>query len=62
VNPAHCVCFEDSINGMIAAKAAKMKCVVVPYPHQAKDTRWSLANLQLSSLLNFNALHLEILE
>lgn len=55
-NAANCVCFEDSINGMIAAKAAKMKCVVVPYPHQAKDARWSLANMQLSSLVNFNAL------
>lgn len=62
VNPANCLCFEDSVNGMIAAKAAKMKCVVVPYPTQAKDTRWSLANLQLSSLVNFNELLLEKLE
>lgn len=59
VNPANCLCFEDSINGMIAAKAAKMKCVVVPYPHQAKDARWSLADLKLSSLVNFNELHLQ---
>lgn len=59
VNPAQCVCFEDSINGMIAAKAAKMKCVVVPYPNMAKDLRWSLANLQLSSLVNFNELLLD---
>ena len=58
-NPAECICFEDSINGMIAAKAAKMKCVVVPAPNQAKDLRWSLADLQLSSLLNFGQLHLE---
>ncbi len=60
--PNECLCFEDSINGMIAAKAAKMQCVVVPYPHQAKDARWSLANLQLSSLVNFNDLLLQKLE
>src|ERR1700709_977655 len=30
IDPAHCLCFEDSFNGLIAAKAAKMKCRVVP--------------------------------
>jgi len=55
-NPNECICFEDSINGMIAAKAAKMKCIVVPAAHQAKDVRWSLADLQISSLQNFNDL------
>ena len=58
-NPNECICFEDSLNGMIAAKAAKMKCVVVPAPNQAKDLRWSLADLQSSSLQNFGQLHLE---
>ncbi len=58
-NPTECICFEDSINGMIAAKAAKMKCVVVPAAAQAKDLRWSLADLQLSSLQNFGQLHFE---
>ena len=58
-NPAACICFEDSINGMIAAKAAKMKCVVVPASAHAKDSRWSLADLQLSSLQNFGQLHFE---
>ena len=61
-NPVECICFEDSINGMIAAKSAKMKCVVVPAPNQAKDLRWSLADLQLSSLQNFGQLHLERLK
>ena len=58
-NPENCICFEDSINGMIAAKAAKMKCIVVPAPNHAKDLRWSLADLQLSSLQNFGHLHLD---
>ncbi|MGZ5248334.1 MAG: hexitol phosphatase HxpB, partial [Flavitalea sp.] len=28
VSPLECICFEDSFNGMIAAKSARMKCVV----------------------------------
>jgi HAD superfamily hydrolase (TIGR01509 family) len=51
-----CICFEDSFNGMIAAKAAKMKCVVVPAHNQLKDDRWGAADLKISSLQNFNDL------
>lgn len=61
VSPLSCVCFEDSVNGMIAAKAARMKCVVVPTPHQSKDPRWSIADLKLSSLQNFSELHINLL-
>jgi len=57
--PTACICFEDSFNGMIAAKAARMKCVVVPHPSQARQARWGAADLQLSSLLNFGQLHLD---
>ncbi|MEY2639169.1 MAG: hexitol phosphatase HxpB, partial [Bacteroidota bacterium] len=39
VSPLACVCFEDSFNGMIAAKAARMKCVVVPHHSQIKEDR-----------------------
>lgn len=56
---SNCICFEDSINGMVAAKAAKMNCVVVPAQSQRKDPRWSLANVQLDSLLDFNETTLE---
>jgi mannitol-1-/sugar-/sorbitol-6-/2-deoxyglucose-6-phosphatase len=55
----HCVCFEDSFNGMIAAKAAKMKCVVVPAPDQYALQKWGSADLKLRSLSNFNELLLE---
>lgn len=51
-----CLCFEDSFNGMIAAKAARMKCVVVPTGHLANDSRWGAADLKISSLQNFNDL------
>lgn len=56
-----CICFEDSFNGMIAAKAARMKCVVVPVHSQQKDHKWSAADLKLSSLQNFSELHINLL-
>ena len=51
-----CICFEDSFNGMIAAKAAKMKCVVVPSALENQYPVWHAADLKLSSLQNFNDL------
>jgi mannitol-1-/sugar-/sorbitol-6-/2-deoxyglucose-6-phosphatase len=60
--PAECICFEDSFNGMIAAKAARMKCVVIPAPQQQQHPKWSAADLRISALTNFNDLLLETLE
>ena len=59
--PVECICFEDSYNGMIAAKAARMKCVIVPHFSQTKDERWGAADLKLSSLQNFGELHFNLL-
>jgi mannitol-1-/sugar-/sorbitol-6-/2-deoxyglucose-6-phosphatase len=61
VDPVECICFEDSFNGLIAVKAAKMKCVVVPHHAQLKDERWGAADLKLSSLQNFGELHFNML-
>lgn len=55
-SPLQCLCFEDSYNGMIAAKAAKMKCVVVPSIRDSKKPAWAAADLQISTLQNFNEL------
>ena len=60
-SPLDCICFEDSFNGMIAVKAARMKCVVVPVHSQQKDHKWAAADLKLSSLQNFSELHLNFL-
>ena len=60
-SPLQCICFEDSVNGMIAVKAARMKCVVVPEHSTQKSDKWSLADLKLSSLQNFNELHFNLL-
>ena len=56
-----CICFEDSFPGMIAVKAARMKCVVVPDPKSSKDLKWNAADLKISSLQNFNELLLQTL-
>lgn len=61
-DPVECLCFEDSFNGMIAVKAARMQCVIVPDHAHYKEERWAAADLKLSSLQNFNQLHLDILE
>jgi mannitol-1-/sugar-/sorbitol-6-/2-deoxyglucose-6-phosphatase len=55
-HPTNCLCFEDSFYGMIAAKAARMKCVVVPSKDDFKQPRWASADAKIASLLNFNDL------
>lgn len=52
-DPAQCLVFEDSIAGLIAAKAAQMKAVAVPDKSNWDDLRYALADLKLSSLKEF---------
>lgn len=54
VSPLECVCLEDSFNGMIAVKAARMKCIVIPAKHQQHQPRWDAADIKLPSLLHLN--------
>ena len=58
-NPVHCLAFEDSINGMVAAKAARMKVVAVPEHHNQTNPRYVLADLQLERLSEFREEHFE---
>ncbi|NDC40850.1 MAG: hexitol phosphatase HxpB [Chitinophagia bacterium] len=53
VKPTDCLVLEDSVNGMIAGKAARMKVVVVPDPVHFDDPRFSLADIRLRSLTDF---------
>jgi sugar-phosphatase len=53
VEPRHCLAFEDSPNGVIAAKAARMRCIAVPDPALADDHRLRAADLILPSLAEF---------
>ena len=50
----NCLVLEDSVNGMIAGKAARMKVVVVPDEVHYDDPRFSLADLKLHSLEDFD--------
>lgn len=54
VSPWKCLVFEDSVNGMVAAKAACMKVVVVPEKTQFDDPRFGLADVRLNSLEKFD--------
>jgi sugar-phosphatase len=60
-SPVACVAFEDSFYGMIAAKAARMKCVVVPTAADYEQSKWDAADLKLKSLGNFDAELLNLL-
>lgn len=51
--PVDCIAFEDSINGMVAARAARMKVVAVPEPHNWADPRYALADAKIPSLPHF---------
>ena len=54
-----CLAFEDSINGVLAAKAARMKVVAVPDPKHFDDPAYGIADLKLCSLLDFQEKELE---
>jgi sugar-phosphatase len=51
--PENCWVIEDSVNGMISAKAAKMNVIAVPDPKMFDDKRWGLADILLHSLDEF---------
>ncbi|ARJ43811.1 2-deoxyglucose-6-phosphatase [Pantoea alhagi] len=59
VDPLNCVTLEDSFNGMIATKAARMRSVVVPAAEYRSDARWALADVKLDSLLQLTAQQLK---
>jgi mannitol-1-/sugar-/sorbitol-6-/2-deoxyglucose-6-phosphatase len=55
IAPAECLAVEDSINGLIAAKAAGMKCLAVPSHGLQNDPRFVLADYRLDTLEHFNS-------
>ncbi|KNC88211.1 hexitol phosphatase HxpB [Trabulsiella odontotermitis] len=58
VDPLYCVALEDSVNGMIASKAARMRSIVVPDSEHFQDPRYVLADVKLSSLEQLTPQHL----
>ncbi|MFJ5438663.1 hexitol phosphatase HxpB [Pectobacterium brasiliense] len=57
VPPTQCVALEDSVNGMIATKAARMRSIVIPQAEFRDDARWALADYRLDSLSQLTAEH-----
>ena len=56
-----CLVFEDSLVGLIAAKAARMKCVAVPSADYKNDPRMILADKVIASLSDFRDADWEII-
>jgi sugar-phosphatase len=62
VDPLACLAFEDSFNGAISAKAARMRVVAVPEPAAVDSPRWGFCDLVLASLEAFDEQSLRDLE
>lgn len=50
VEPTACLVIEDSLAGVIAARAARMACIAVPFDWPAQDPRFVLADATVGSL------------
>lgn len=54
VQPADCLVIEDSFNGVLAAKSARMKVIAVPEKSHQTDPRLVIADKILNDLTEFN--------
>jgi sugar-phosphatase len=57
-----CLVLEDSLTGVIAAKAARMTCIAVPFDHPNHEPRFALADAILGSLEAFTPQLIDRLE
>ena len=55
VRPDQCLAFEDSPNGVLSAKAAKMTCIAVPDEALREHRAFCIADRVLGSLAEFDA-------
>ena len=54
IPPQSCLALEDSLNGVLAAKAAQMKCIAIPEAKQQQNPKFTIANRILASLEELN--------
>jgi len=52
IAPSHCLVIEDSLNGVIAGKAAQMKVIAIPDTEHESNHRFILADHKLNSLFD----------
>lgn len=50
VRPEDCLAIEDSVNGVLSAKSAKMKVIAVPEGPAFKDPRYAIADRKVRTL------------
>ncbi|MCT6699534.1 hexitol phosphatase HxpB [Rheinheimera sp. 4Y26] len=58
VPPQQCLALEDSVTGLIAAKAARMRCIAVPDSAHRHAPGYAIADLVLQSLTELHPEHL----
>lgn len=59
---SRCFCVEDSFNGLISAKSARMFCIAIPAPEFRHQPRFQAADLILNSLEEFDLDNIERLK
>ena len=52
--PSSCLAVEDSVNGLISARSARMKTIAVPEPSDFDNPQYSIADHKLHSLLELD--------
>ena len=62
IDPVYTIAIEDSFNGMISVKAARMKVVAYLDDGRINDTKYDFADLKLESFHNFGLAELEFLQ
>jgi sugar-phosphatase len=60
LRPEECAAVEDSPNGVLAAKAARMACIAVPEPALRGHPFFAIADAVISSLDDLNGVPLEV--
>lgn len=50
VSPKSCLALEDSLNGVLAAKSAQMKCIAIPELSEYHNPKFAIADMILQSL------------
>jgi sugar-phosphatase len=62
VDPRGCLAVEDSFNGAVSAKAARMRVIAVPEPDAFGSPRWGLCDAVLLSLVDLDEVLIRSLE